>query len=104
VAVTEDLRQFRTNPGPHWVTYDPWVHSNYILISAGPEGDTIFALACYISFCTNMYTGKSEILGTNEAGHRVYIEPLEATPSQGPTLADNTNLEHLEEWCFTDAN
>ena len=49
-----------------------------------------------------MHTGEPEILGTNGAGHRISIEPLEAALSQGPTLANDTDLEHLEEWCFAD--
>jgi|SRR6267142_183651 len=51
-----------------------------------------------------MHTGEPEILGTNGAGHRISIKPLEATPSQGPSLADDTDLEHLEEWCFADGD
>src|SRR6267142_2030122 len=96
-APSKDLRQFSAHPGAHWVVYNPYIHSNYILIPAGPEGNTIFAPARYITFRTNMHTGEPEILGTNRAGHRIFIEPLEATPSQGPTLANNTDLEHLEE-------
>ena len=103
-APAEDLRQFSAHPGAHWVIYSPHIHSNYILIPAGPEGNTIFAPAQYITFWTNMHTGEPEILGTNGAGHRISIEPLKAAPSQGPTLADNTNLEHLEEWCFADGD
>jgi len=51
-----------------------------------------------------MHTREPEILGTNGAEHRISIEPLEAAPSQGPTFADNTLLEHLEEWCFADGD
>src|SRR6266850_4080051 len=51
-----------------------------------------------------MHTGEPEILGTNGAGHRISIEPLEAAPSQGPTLANDTDLEHLKEWCFADGD
>jgi len=51
-----------------------------------------------------MHTGELEILGTNGAGHRISIEPLEAAPSQGPMLANDTSLEHLEEWCFADGD
>jgi len=101
---TEDLRQFGTHSGPYWVTYNPHTHSNYILIPVRPEGNAIFAPAQYITFCTNMHTGEPEILGTNEAGHCAHVEPLEAAPSQGPTLADNTSLEHLEVWCFADGD
>jgi len=46
-----------------------------------------------------MHTREPEILGTNGAGHHIHIKPLEAAPSQGSMLADNTSLEHLEEWC-----
>jgi len=103
-ALAEDLRQFSNHPGAHWVTYNPCVHSNYILIPTGPKGDAIFAPAQYISFRTNMHTGEPEILGTNRAGHRIFIKPLEAAPSQGLTLANNTALKHLEEWCFADGD
>ena len=51
-----------------------------------------------------MHTGEPEILGTNGAGHRISIEPLEAAPSQGPTLANDTSLKHLKEWCFADGD
>ena len=44
-APAKDLRQFGTHPGAHWVVYNPRIHSNYILIPAGPEGNTIFAPA-----------------------------------------------------------
>jgi len=103
-APAEDLRQFGTHPGANWVVYNPHIHSNYILIPAGPEGDTIFAPAHYITFRTNMHTEEPEILGTNGAGHRISIEPLEAAPSQGPMLADDTDLKHLEEWKFADGD
>jgi len=101
-APAKDLRQFGAHPRAHWVAYNPCIHSNYILIPAGPEGNAIFTPACYITFRTNMHTREPEILGTNGAGHRISIEPLEATPSQGPTLADDPDLEHLEEWSFVD--
>jgi len=100
----KDLRQFGAHPGAHWVVYNPHIHSNYILIPAGPEGDAIFTPAQYITFQTNMHTGEPEILGTNGAGHRVSVEPLEAAPSQGPTLADDTDLKHLKEWYFADGD
>jgi len=51
-----------------------------------------------------MHTGEPEILGTNGAGHRVHVEPLEAAPSQGPSLTNNTSLQHLEEWCFANGD
>jgi len=41
----KDLRQFGTHPGAHWVVYNPHIHSNYILIPAGPEGNAIFTPA-----------------------------------------------------------
>jgi len=44
-APNEDLRQFSTHLGAHWVIYNPCIHSNYILIPAGPEGNAIFAPA-----------------------------------------------------------
>jgi len=44
-ALAEDLRQFGTHPGANWVVYNPHIHSNYILIPAGPEGNAIFAPA-----------------------------------------------------------
>jgi len=103
-APSEDLRQFDTHPGAHWVVYNPHIHSNYICIPVGPEGNTIFAPAQYITFQTNMHTGEPEILGTNGAGHRISIEPLEVAPSQGPMLTNDTSLKHLEEWCFTDGD
>jgi len=49
-APAKDLREFGTHPGAHWVVYNPRIHSNYILIPAGPEGDAIFAPARYITF------------------------------------------------------
>jgi hypothetical protein len=43
-----------------------------------------------------------EIMGTNETGYRVHVEPLTTQESHGPMLTDDTNLEHFKEWCFTD--
>ena len=43
-----------------------------------------------------------EIMGTNETGYRVHVEPLTIQESHGPMLTDDTNLEHFKEWCFTD--
>jgi len=60
--------------------------------------------ARYISFHTNMHTGEPKILGTNGAEHQVHVKPLEAAPSQGPMLTDDTLLEHLKEWCFVDGD
>jgi len=51
-----------------------------------------------------MHTGEPKILGTNRAGHRISVKLLEAALSQGPKLADNTDLKHLKEWHFANGD
>jgi hypothetical protein len=96
-TLVERLLDEDNHPGAPWEKYNPCIHPRYIMIPAGPEGERIFDTAKYIRFAIHPLTGEPEILGTNGHGQGVHSEPLQALPSPGPAVVDDTVFTHFEE-------